>query len=200
MRGDTTDFGPIPGAAEEGPRRSRIGISRLPWWSRGRIGLLLLGLIVLPWLPISGPPSDATPARRVRGVGDTRHPGLRVRPRWRDDRDHPDGRARGPAGRGGRRGRPLLPGPPRSRPGPGVLARRPIAGRGRHRTRYPPVRRRGRRGGASPGDADPLRSRAWPSPPTAAPWPRRVTSITRSSSGTSPRGGSGRGCGATDPP
>ena len=42
----------------------------VPLWNRRRIGLLLLALIVLPWLPISGPPSDATPARRVRGVGD----------------------------------------------------------------------------------------------------------------------------------
>ena len=71
MRGDTTDFGPIPGAAEEGPRRSRIGTSRLPWWGCGWIGLLLLALIVLPWLPISWPSGDGTPARRVRGVGDT---------------------------------------------------------------------------------------------------------------------------------
>src|SRR5262249_8617264 len=30
----------------------------------------LLSVIVLPWLPIFGPPRDATPARRVRGVGD----------------------------------------------------------------------------------------------------------------------------------
>jgi WD40 repeat protein len=71
MRGDTTDFGPIPGAAEEGPGRSRIGIARFPMWRRGRVGLLLLVLIVLPWLPISGPSRDVTPAKRVRGVGDT---------------------------------------------------------------------------------------------------------------------------------
>jgi WD40 repeat protein len=70
MRRDTTECEPILGSAEEGPRRSRIGISRLPWWCRRRIGLLLLGLIVLPWLPIFGPPRDATPARRLRGVGD----------------------------------------------------------------------------------------------------------------------------------
>src|SRR5262245_15836094 len=69
MRGDTTDFGPIPGAAEEGPRRSRIGTSRLPWWRRRVIGLLLLAVIVLPWLPIAGPSSGVGPARRVHGVG-----------------------------------------------------------------------------------------------------------------------------------
>src|SRR6516165_4369847 len=68
--GDATDSGPIPGGAEEGPRRSRIGIARFPMWSRGRIGLLLLALIVPAWLPICGPPSDPTPARRVRGIGD----------------------------------------------------------------------------------------------------------------------------------
>src|SRR5262245_53599437 len=68
---DATDSGPIPGAVEAGPRRSRIGIARFPMWSRRRIGLLLLGLIVLPWLPLCGPPRDPTPARRVRGVGDT---------------------------------------------------------------------------------------------------------------------------------
>src|SRR5262249_43163008 len=46
------------------------GIARFRMWSRERIGLLLLALIVLPWLPICGPPRDLTPARRVRGVGD----------------------------------------------------------------------------------------------------------------------------------
>ena len=158
----------------------------------------LLAVIVLPWLPIFGPPSDPAPATGPGGRG-PRHPDFCVRPRWRDDRDHPDRRARGPAGRGGRRERPRLPGPPRFRPGPGVLARRPVAGRGRLRTRYPPVRPRSRRGGASPGDADPL----WQGPGLLPrrPHPGRVelSSITRSSSGTSPRGGSGRGCGATIP-
>jgi WD40 repeat protein len=70
MRGKLSDFGPIPWAAEDGLRRPRIGISRLPWWRRSWIGLLPVALIVLPWLPICGPPSDAAPARRVRGVGD----------------------------------------------------------------------------------------------------------------------------------
>ena len=70
MRGDTTDFGPIPGAAEEGPTRARSGTPRLPWWGRGWIGLLILALLALPWLPTSLPPGDATPARRVRGGGD----------------------------------------------------------------------------------------------------------------------------------
>jgi WD40 repeat protein len=70
MRSDTTDFGPIPGAAEEGPKRSRIGSSRPPLWNRQRTVLLLLGIIVLPWLPIFLPPNGATPAMRARGVGD----------------------------------------------------------------------------------------------------------------------------------
>jgi WD40 repeat protein len=64
MRGDATDIGPLPGAAAEGTTRFRIAISRRPWWSRRWIGLLFLALAVLPWLP-----RDATPARRVRGVG-----------------------------------------------------------------------------------------------------------------------------------
>ena len=139
-----------PRVAEEEPRRSRIGISRFPWWSRRRIGLLLLGLIVLPWLPIFGPPSDATPAQTGPGGRGHRHPGLRVRPRWPDDRDHPDGRARGPAGRGGRRGAHSFLDHRGHALGPGVLARRPIAGRGGRRTRYPPVRRPGRRGRGIP--------------------------------------------------
>src|SRR5215469_10842447 len=67
---DATGSGPIPGVAEEEPRRSRTGIARWPRWSRKRIGWLLLGLIALPWLPIGGPPSATTPARRARGVGD----------------------------------------------------------------------------------------------------------------------------------
>ena len=70
MRGDTTDFGPVPGVAREGPKRSRIGRSRLPRWSRKGIGLLLLGFIAPPCLLIPGPPGEAMPARRVRGVGD----------------------------------------------------------------------------------------------------------------------------------
>jgi hypothetical protein len=65
------DFTPIPGAAEEGPKRSRIGISRLPWASRRWIALLLLAFILLPWLPIFGPPRGPTPANRVHGVGDS---------------------------------------------------------------------------------------------------------------------------------
>jgi Tol biopolymer transport system component len=68
---DTIDSGPIPGAGEEGSRRSRIGIAKT---SSGRlrwIGLLLLGLIVLPGLPIFGPARVATPPRRIRGVGDS---------------------------------------------------------------------------------------------------------------------------------
>jgi hypothetical protein len=44
--------------AGEGPRRSRAGISWVQLWSRERLGLLLLVLVVLPWLPIIGPPSD----------------------------------------------------------------------------------------------------------------------------------------------
>src|SRR5262249_44584434 len=42
----------------------------LPWWNRKWIGLLLLGLIVLPFLPVSCLPGDARPSRQVRGVGD----------------------------------------------------------------------------------------------------------------------------------
>jgi WD40 repeat protein len=39
-------------------------------WNRKWIGVLLLGLIVLPWLPIFGRPRDATPPRQVRGIGE----------------------------------------------------------------------------------------------------------------------------------
>jgi hypothetical protein len=60
---DTTVFGPIPDAADAGPRRSRIEVSRFRWRSRRRIALLLLALIVLPLLPFAGQPRDGTPAR-----------------------------------------------------------------------------------------------------------------------------------------
>ena len=198
-RRDPTDFGPIPGAAEAGPSRSRIGSSRWPVWTRRRIGLLLLGLAVLPWLPISRPPGDATPARRVRGVGDVPILTFAFAPDGATIATiHANRRValRDVAGDAGvhsfldHRGHGV---------GPGVLARRPLAGRGRHRTRCAHVRSRARGAGHPLGM--PIRwSRAWPSHPTAAPWRRRVTSIMRSCSGTSPRGGSGRGCGAMDPP
>jgi WD40 repeat protein len=50
--------------------RYRIGIPRFPWGGHSWLGLPLFGLIVLPWLPIFGPPEDARPARRIRGLGD----------------------------------------------------------------------------------------------------------------------------------
>src|SRR6516165_8416432 len=67
---DATDLGPIPGSAEEGPRRSRMGSSRGSLWNRRRIGLLLLAVIVLPLLPILGSGRVATTPRWARGVGD----------------------------------------------------------------------------------------------------------------------------------
>ena len=70
-------FGAIPGPGEEGSRRTRIGRYLARPWSCRRIGLLLLGLLVLPWLRIFGPPNDPTPAMRVRGIGDA--PILRFR-------------------------------------------------------------------------------------------------------------------------
>src|SRR5262249_28299929 len=68
---DATDPGPISGAAEEGPRGSRIGIARFPMWSHGRIGLRVLGLIGLTLLSIVGLPKGASSVKRVRGIGDT---------------------------------------------------------------------------------------------------------------------------------
>src|SRR5262249_38799513 len=134
---DPTDFWPIPGPAEEGPRRSRIGIPRLAFWSYGRIGLLLLGLIVLPLLPISGPPRGATPARRVRGFKDSPVAAIAFAPGGAMIATiQTDGRValRDVAGGGGA---PRLPGPP-GPAGPGVSPPRPGApGRG-GRARRPP--------------------------------------------------------------
>src|SRR5262245_24212838 len=110
MRRNATECEPIPGAAEEGPRRSRIGISRLPFWGRRRTGLLLLGLIVLPWLPISGP----TPATRARGVGDLAVVALAFAPDGSTIATiQPDGRMalRGAAGEGGTHSFLIHPGP-----------------------------------------------------------------------------------------
>ena len=77
---DATDLGPIPGSAEAGPRRSRIGSSRFSLWNRRRIGLLVLGVIVLPLLPILGSERDATPTRWDRGVGDAPIPAFAFAP------------------------------------------------------------------------------------------------------------------------
>ena len=190
MRGDTTDFGPIPGAAEEGPRRSRIGTSRLPWWGRGWIGLLLLALFVLPWLPISWPPGDATPARRVRGVGDPAILTFAFAPHGETIATlQTDGRValRDVAGGAG----PTPSWTTAASPWPWLS--RPTAGRWPWAAPNPisscTTSRPAGRGvpwGCRSGMA-----RAWPSRPTAAPWPRRATSITRSSSGTSRGGGPG---------
>ena len=77
----------------------RMGSSRVSLVNGRRIGLLVLGVIVLTWLPILGPPrrdvDQAGPGGRGRS-----HPRVRVRPRWRDDRHDPDGWPRGAAGRG----------------------------------------------------------------------------------------------------
>jgi WD40 repeat protein len=53
-----------------------MGSTRFSVWdqNRSRIGWLtlgiILGIIVLPWLPFLPAPGEATPARTVRGVGD----------------------------------------------------------------------------------------------------------------------------------
>jgi hypothetical protein len=65
-----TDSAQIPGAAEEGPSRFRIGRSQVAMCNRRWIGLLVLGVIVLPWLPIFRPPSGTMPTKRAPGVGD----------------------------------------------------------------------------------------------------------------------------------
>ena len=71
MRGERPTSAPSsgrPGGAEA----SRTGTSRFPWWGRRRIGLLLLGLLVRPGLPIPGRRGDVTPARRARGSATSR--------------------------------------------------------------------------------------------------------------------------------
>ena len=65
-RPDTTDSAPIPGAAEEGRMTYRMGSSRVSLGNGRRIGLLVLGVIVLTWLPILGPPRTR---RRSGGSG-----------------------------------------------------------------------------------------------------------------------------------
>src|SRR5262249_41675443 len=71
MRGNTIEFDPLPRATGLGLKRARIGICRLPRWGPRRVGLLLLALVALPWVPSPGPSLGARPARRVRGVGDS---------------------------------------------------------------------------------------------------------------------------------
>ena len=70
MRSDISDSDSFHRATKEGSRRSRIGVSRLPWCSRSWIGLLFLAPLVWPWLSTFVPPSDPKPAHRIRGVGD----------------------------------------------------------------------------------------------------------------------------------
>src|SRR5262245_32529718 len=77
---DATDLGPIPGSAEEGPRRSRMGSCRVSLWNRRRVAVLVLAVIVLPWLPILGWSRDATPTRWARGVGDAPIPAFAFAP------------------------------------------------------------------------------------------------------------------------
>src|SRR5262249_53575241 len=48
----------------------RMGNSPISLWSGRRIGLLVLGVTVVTWLPILGPPCDATRTKRARGGGD----------------------------------------------------------------------------------------------------------------------------------
>jgi hypothetical protein len=71
LRRDTTDFGSIAEAAEEGLKRFRIGHPKVSVGNFRGNSLLVLGLLVLPWLPILRPPSGQTPTKRARGVGDT---------------------------------------------------------------------------------------------------------------------------------
>jgi hypothetical protein len=72
MRRDTSDFSPSPihRTAEEMSTQSPFGVSRLPWFSPSRIGLLFSALVVWPWLSTFGPARGRTPARRIRGAGD----------------------------------------------------------------------------------------------------------------------------------
>jgi hypothetical protein len=62
---------PIAEATHVGPRRSRSECSYVPFRNRRRIGLLLLGIIALTWLPIDEMTGVPSPARRPRGLGDT---------------------------------------------------------------------------------------------------------------------------------
>src|SRR5579883_1449219 len=66
---DTAGIGAVPGPGEEGPRRTRIGRLQAPLLRRRRLGLFLLAVVVLPWLPILGSADDPTLARRVQGIG-----------------------------------------------------------------------------------------------------------------------------------
>jgi hypothetical protein len=44
--------------------------SQISLWNVRRIALLVLGVIVVTWLPILGAPRDATKTKRARVVGD----------------------------------------------------------------------------------------------------------------------------------
>src|SRR5262245_53047341 len=108
------DLEPIRGAGEEGPRISRIGTSNAPLWSRKWIGLLLLGLIVLPWLPIFEPQRGPSSPRLARGVGDLGIVALAFAPDGATIASiQPDGRMalRGAAGEGGTHSFLIHPGP-----------------------------------------------------------------------------------------
>jgi WD40 repeat protein len=168
-------------------------------WSRGRIGLLLLGLIVLPWLPVFGPPRGATPARRVRGVGDTTILTFAFAPHGATIATiQTDGRVALQDAAGGASAHSFLD----HRGFALALA-------------FAPDGRSLAVGGAEPdillyevGSGGAGRPLGMPIrcvqnlafSPDGRLGPRRATSITRSSSGTSPRGGSGRVCMATARP
>ena len=71
---------PSPGPPRRGRGDPGSGPPGCRWWSRGRIGLLLLALIVLPWLPISRAAGRRDAGQAGPGGRGPRHPDLRVRP------------------------------------------------------------------------------------------------------------------------
>lgn len=71
MRGERSPSGTTSDLDGLRTATGRVASIRLRWWNRRRVGLLLAGAILLPWLPIPRPWPETRTARRSFGTSGT---------------------------------------------------------------------------------------------------------------------------------